>query len=99
MERIFILIAEDDADDRYLLQAAFEENELKENDLELYYNNKKHIFTFKDKDRKAFTKQKEINRIKKWLQFPVLGFNNSFCDKVTSISVFSSFQPPSCIFQ
>ena len=26
MEEIFILVAEDDADDRFLLQAAFEEN-------------------------------------------------------------------------
>jgi CheY-like chemotaxis protein len=26
MEQLFILIAEDDADDRYLLQSAFEEN-------------------------------------------------------------------------
>ncbi len=30
MEQIFILIAEDDADDRFLLQAAFEENGFKD---------------------------------------------------------------------
>jgi CheY-like chemotaxis protein len=30
MDRIFILIAEDDADDRYLLQTAFEENGFKD---------------------------------------------------------------------
>ena len=30
MEEIFILIAEDDADDRFLLKAAFEENEYKD---------------------------------------------------------------------
>src|SRR5579875_156067 len=30
MEEIFILIAEDDADDRFLLQAAFEENGFKD---------------------------------------------------------------------
>jgi CheY-like chemotaxis protein len=30
MEHIFILIAEDDADDRYLLQSAFEENGFKD---------------------------------------------------------------------
>jgi len=29
-ERIFILIAEDDADDRFLLQAAFDENDFKD---------------------------------------------------------------------
>jgi CheY-like chemotaxis protein len=31
MEEIFILIAEDDADDRFLLKAAFEENGFKDN--------------------------------------------------------------------
>jgi CheY-like chemotaxis protein len=56
MEEIFILIAEDDADDRFLLQAAFEENGFKdklhfvENGVEVleYLNN----LTSKDMDKK-----------------------------------------------
>ena len=51
MEEIFILIAEDDADDRFLLQAAFEENgftdrlQFVENGVEVldYLNSLKHL--------------------------------------------------------
>ena len=53
---------------------------IKDNDLELFYKDTKYIYTFKDNDKSKFKKQVAINKVKKWLQFPIIGFNNSFYD-------------------
>ena len=63
----------------YKLKMIITETTETDADLVLYKNDKKILFTFTD-DKKKFYSQKDLSKIKKWLQFPIVGFNNSFYD-------------------
>ena len=65
----------------FMTKIKLEDNYIKkDDDLELIYKGEKIIFSFKDNDKMKFFKKSYINNNKKWLQFPIIGFNNLFYD-------------------
>ena len=69
-----------------------------DNDLILFKDQKQIIFTLDKYNRNTI---KDVMKIKKWLQFPILGFNNSFYDINVSkdYDFIKMFNPSSAIKQ